>query len=220
MGELKGTIMMAAQDIFFAAKPLDNLMAMTEEFSRSMSLVEGMTIDRPPAELSITGRTFSRVDFSGVGLLRSTLTTKIRCHFVSFNLTAKSPELLTALLGSLNNLGSASDKDAGRIDPTCIGKYADAQHLESKVDPAAPSFLPIPVRILIGGDGSAKHVHVIRATNGRRDSIERALALWKFKPLEIDGRTNDIETGLLLKFTPAGGVNYTTGNRSLPNGRH
>jgi hypothetical protein len=180
-----------------------------------------MTIDRPPSELWIAGRTFSRVDFSGVGLFRSTLTTKIRCHFVSFNLTANSPELLTALLRSLDNLGPASDKDSGRIDPTCIGNYADAEHLLSKVDPAAvaPSFIPIPVRIVVGRDGSVKHVHVIRGTSGQRETIERALALWRLKPHEINGRTNEIETGLLIKFTPAGGVSYSTGNGSLPNGR-
>jgi hypothetical protein len=213
--------MVAAQDMFFAAKPFDDLMAMTGEFSRSISQVDGMTIDRPPSELRIAGRTFSRVDFSGVGLFRSTLTTKIRCHFVSFNLTAKSPELLTALLRSLDNLGPASDKDADRIDPTCIGNYADADHLLSKVDPAAvaPSLIPIPVRVVVGSDGIVKHVHVIRATSGQRDSIERALALWKLKPHEIDGRTSEIETGLLIKFTPAGGVNYSTGNGSFPNGR-
>jgi len=219
-GELKGTIMVAAQDIFFAAKPFDDLMAMTGEFSRSISQVDGMTIDRSPSELWIAGRTFSRFDFSGVGLFRSTLTAKIRCHFVSFNLTAKSPELLTALLRSLDNLGPASDKDAGRIDPTCISNYADAEHLLSKLDPAAvaPSFIPIPVRIVVGSNGNVKHVHVIRATSGQRDSIERALALWKLKPHEIDGRTNEIETGLRIKFTPAGGVIYSPGNGSLPNG--
>jgi hypothetical protein len=220
-GELNGTIMVAAQDMFFAAKPFDDLMAMTGEFSRSMSQVDGMTIDRPPSELWIAGRTFSRVDFSGVGLFRSTLITKIRCHFVSFNLTANSPELLTALVRSLDNLGPASEKDAGRIDPTCIGNYADAEHLLSKVDPAAvaPSFIPIPVRIVVGRDGSVKHVHVIRATSGQRETIERALAPWRLKPHEIDGRTNEIETGLLIKFTPAGGVSYTTANGRLRNGR-
>jgi hypothetical protein len=221
VGEFTGTIMVAAQDIFFAAKPVDDLTAMTGEFTRSISLVEGMTIDRPPGEVRIAGRLFSRVDFSGVGLFRSALTTKIRCHFVSFNLTAKTPELLAALLRSLDSLGPAGGKDAGRIDPICIRSYADAQHLLTKIDPAAvaPSSIPIPVRMVVGTDGGVQHVHVIRATSAQRDSIERALGQWKFKTHEIDGRTNEIETGLLIKFTPAGGVSYSTGGRSLPNGR-
>jgi hypothetical protein len=221
MGELTGTITVSAQDIFFAVKPLDDLMAMTGEFTRSISLVDGMTIDRPPAEVWIAGRLFSRVDFSGIGLFRSALTTKIRCHFVSFNFTAKSPELLAGLLRSLDNLGPAGDKDAGRADPVCIGNYADAEHLLTKVDPAAvaPSFIPIPVRMVVGGDGSVEHVHVIRATSAQRESIERALGQWKLRPHEVDGRSNEIETGLLIKFTPVGGVNYSTGSGSLPNGR-
>jgi hypothetical protein len=226
MDEFTGTITVAAQDIFFAAKPLGNLMAVAAEFTRSISLVDGMTIDRPPAEVLIAGRVFSRVDFSGVGLFRSALTTKIRCHFVSFNLTAKSPELLADLLRSLDNLGPAGDKDAGRMDPMCIGNYADAEHLLTKTDPAAvaPSFIPIPVRMVVGSDGSVQHVHVIRATSAQRDSIERALGQWKLKPHEVDGRTKEVETGLLIKFTPAGGVIYSTPSRptwcaTCPTGR-
>jgi hypothetical protein len=213
-GELTGTILLAAQDNFFAARPFGDAMAMADEFSRAMSKVDGMTIDRPPSEMQIAGRDFSRVDFSGVGLFRSTLITEIRCHFVSFNLTAKGPEALSALVLSLNNLGPASDSDAGRVDPMCVGHYADTQHLLTRIDPAAvsPSFVPIPVRILINPDGRVEHVHVIRATAGQRESIERALGQWKLKPPhEADARVSGIETGVLIKFTPSGGVNYSTG---------
>jgi hypothetical protein len=220
MGELTGTIMVAAQDIFFAVKPLDDLMAMTVEFTRSISLVGGMTIDRPPAEVRIAGRVFSRVDFSGVGLFRSALTTKIRCHFVSFNLTAKTPELLAGLLRSLDELGPASNQDAGRFDPMCVRNYANAEHLLSKIDPAAvsPSFIPIPVRMVVGSNGGVEHVHVIRATIAQRDSIERALGQWKLKPHEVDGRTDEIETGVLIEFEPSGTVKYLTGSRKPMNG--
>lgn len=215
-GELTGTMMVAAQDMFFATKPIDDLMAMAAEFGRSISQVDGMTIDRAPSLLPIGGRSFSRVDFSGVGLFRSTLTTKIRCHFVSFNLTAKSPELLAVMLHSLDNLGPVRDRDTARPDPMCIGDYAVAAHVMHRVDPAAvvPTFVPIPVRIVVGGNGAVEHVHVIRATNGQRDSIERALAQWKLKPDEIDGRPTEIETGLVLKFTPTGSVKYSTGSRT------
>jgi hypothetical protein len=213
MSELTGTIIVVAQDIFFAAKPLDDLMTMTEEFARSISFVDGMVIDRPPAEVRIAGLLFGRVDFSGVGLFRSALTTKIRCHFVSFNLTARSPELLADLLRSLDNLGPASVNDAGRIDPTCVKNYGDAEHILSRIDPAAvaPSFVPIPVRMIVGTDGSVEHVHVIRATSAQRDAIERALERWKLKPHEGEGRTNEIEIGLILEFGPTGTVKYSTG---------
>jgi Gram-negative bacterial TonB protein C-terminal len=210
-GDFTGTILIAAQDMFFAAKPFADAAAMADDFGRAMAQVEGMTIDRPPSEVRIAGRVYSRVDFSGVGLFRSTLITRIRCHLVGFNLTAKSPELLAALTLSLNDLGFAGN--AGRVDPMCVRNYADTEHLVTKVDPAAtgPAFTAVPVRIVVGTDGSVNHVHVIRATGGQRDSIASALAQWKFKPATVDGRATEIETGLLIEFGRAGAARYRTG---------
>jgi hypothetical protein len=211
-GELTGTVLIAAQDVFFAARPVDDVMAMAGEVGRSMAKVDGMSIDRPPAEVRIADRRFGRIDFSGAGLFRSVWIARIRCHFVSFNLTARSPELLEALVRSLDRLGPATGEDtgAGRRDPACMANYANAEHLLRKIDPAAagPDFIPIPVRIVIDADGGVKHVHVIHATAGQRDNIERALGQWKLKPYEVDRHAAEIETGLLVKFLPAGGVQY------------
>jgi hypothetical protein len=214
VGEFTGTIMITAQDKFFAVKPLDDAATMALDFSRSTAEIEGMTIDRPPSEVEIAGRRFSRVDFSGVGLFRSALITEIRCHLVSINLTAKSPALLAALAASVKNLGFRGDRDAG-TDPMCIGNYADARDLLARADPAAigPTSTPIPVRIVIGTDGSVKHVNVIRAIGSQRDSIANALGQWKFKPRETESRTAEIETGLLIEFMPAGSIRYSTENR-------
>lgn len=214
-GDFTGTILIAAQDMFFAAKPFGDAVAMADAFSRAMSEVAGMTIDRPPTEVQIAGRRFGRVDFSGVGLFRSTLITQIRCHLVSFNLTAKSLALLADLVLSLDHLGYAGDNDAGRVDPMCISNYADKEHLLAKFDPPAisPAAIPIPIRIIIGPDGAVEHVHVIHATGAQRDAIENALGQWKFKPHERGGNATEIETGLLIEFTPTGGVKYSAGNR-------
>jgi hypothetical protein len=126
-GQFTATILIAAQDAFFPIEPFADAAAMTQEFSRAMSAIDGMTIDRPPSEVQIAGRRFSRIDFSGVGLFRSTLTTEIRCHFVSFNLTAKTPELLADLVLGLNRLGYARDSDIGRVDPiTSAGQSRSA----------------------------------------------------------------------------------------------
>lgn len=203
--------MIAAQDTFFAAKALDDAMAMAHEFSRAMSEVEGMSVHRKPSEVSIAGRLFSRVDYSGVGLFRSTLHSHIRCHFVSFNLTANDSNLLANLVLSLNNLADAGGRGAANPDPMCKKNHVGKENLLTKVDPAAigPSFTPIPVRIIIGADGSVKHVHVIRATAEQRRSIETALGKWKFKPQEMDGRSAEIETGLLIEFMPAGTIKYS-----------
>jgi hypothetical protein len=204
--------------MFFATKPFADAAAMTKEFSRAMSAVEDMTIDRLPSEVQIAGRRFSGVDFSGVGLFRSTLIAEIRCHFVSFNLTAKNHELLADLVLSLNRLRYAADSDIGRGDPMCIRNYADKEHLLANVDPPpiAPTLILIPVRIVIGSDGTVDHVHVICATIAQRTSIENALGQWKFKPYESERRAIQIETGLLIEFTPQGGVKYSTGNRRPP----
>ncbi len=220
IGELTGTIMIAAQDEFFAAKPFGDAAAMAHEFSRAMSEIGGVTIDRPPSEVAIADRRFSRVDFSGVGLYRSTLITEIRCHLVSFNLAAKSPELLAALVLSLNKLGFISDRDTGKADPLCRGNFADRRYLLVRVDPAAfgTTFTSIPIRIVIGPDGSVKHVHVIHANGAQRDSIATALRQWKFKPREMDSRAVEIETGLRIEFMPAGSIRYSTENRTTLNG--
>jgi hypothetical protein len=214
-GEQTGTILIAAQDMFFAANAFRDATTMAHEIGRAMSEIAGMTIDRQPSEATIAGRPFSRVDFSGVGLFRSTLITQIRCHLVSFNLTANNPDLLAMLVLSLDNLGRAGDRGAGDPDPVCIKNQAPTEHLLTRVDPPAIApFVPIPVRIIIEASGSVKHVHAIRATADQRNAIETALGQWKFQPPEVDGRVAEIETGLLIEFTPVGAVKYLAGDRA------
>jgi hypothetical protein len=199
--------------MFFAAKAFRDPMSMAHEVNRTMAILPGMTIDRQPAEVMISGRTFSRVDFSGVGLFRSTWITQIRCHLASFSLMANKPELLAALTLSLHNIAYARDRADDNRDPVCIDNYADAKNLLTKIDPPAigPTFVPIPIRIIIGADGSVKDVHVISATVEQRNSIERAIAQWKFRPREMDGRADEIETGVLIEFRPGGVVRYSAG---------
>jgi hypothetical protein len=157
-GDFTGTIVITAQDKFFAAKQFGDAAAMAHDLSGAMSELEGMTIDRPPSEVRIAGRRFSRIDFSGVGLFRSTLITEIRCHLVSFNLTAKSPELLAALALSLDKLGFAGDGGAGTVDPPCVGDYANTEHLLAKVRS--------------GGDRSDLHSHPGSDRRGHRRQRE------------------------------------------------
>ena len=205
-GALTGTVLIAAQDNFFAAVALEDVRTAARDFSQSIAKVSGMTIDRPPAEVVIANRAFTRVDFSGVGLFRSTFFTSNRCHLVSFNFTAKSPELLATLVSSLDRIGGARDGEAAMPDPGCVRDQAAPQNVLTKVDPAGsdPKFMPIPVRLVIGADGAVKHVHVIHATAQQRSSIESALARWTFKPRKGDGGAGEVETGLLIEFTPSG----------------
>jgi hypothetical protein len=202
--ELTGKLLIAAQDMFFADKPHGD--AVANDFRQAISQVEGMTIDREPAEVRIGDRLLQRVDFSGVGLYRAMFVAEIRCHLVSFNLTARDPELLASLALSLNDLSFAGGRDGAASVALCVKNYAVEDNLLSKVEPAivGPIVTPIPVRIIVGTDGVVKHVHVIRATAEQRKSIETALHLWKFRPYQVEGRAVDVETGLVFQFKPSG----------------
>jgi len=214
-GEPTGTILIAAQDLFFVEPTRGDMAAAAREFTAQISKIAGMQVDRPPVEVTIAARSFSRVDFSGVGLYRSTFFTQSRCHHVMFNLTANSPERLAALVATLDRLGAARASAAESPDPPCRRGQATREHLLSKVDPApsGPTFTPIPVRIVVGQDGGVKHVHVIRASGEQRRGIEAALGQWKFRPPAIDGRATEVETGLLIEFRAEGAVAYLAGER-------
>jgi hypothetical protein len=201
--ELNATILIAAQDLFFTSKPYGDMAEMARDFRQAMSEVDGMTIDREPTEVKVEDRLLHRVDFSGVGLYRATFTTAIRCHAVSFNLTARTPELLENLGLSIDRL-SARGKRPDSF-PHCIGNYAVADNVLKRVEPvpAGATFVPIPVRIIVDGTGRVRHVHVIRASAEQRQSIEQALRQWTFKPYQLNGRTVEIETGLVFRFAPA-----------------
>jgi hypothetical protein len=202
ISELTGTILITAQDMFFAAKSPRDAASAANDFRHAISEVDGMTIDREPLEVRIADRLIQRVDFSGVGLYRAMLVAEIRCHLVSFNLTARDPELLASLARSLDNLSFAGGRDAASSVPVCVKNYAVGDNLLSKVEPAISGSIatPIPVRIIIGADGGVKHVHVIRATAEQRTSIEGALRQWRFRPYEIEGKAVEIETGVVFQL--------------------
>jgi hypothetical protein len=187
---------------------------MAQELGRETAKLEGMTIDRAPSEVSIAGRRFSRIDTSGFGLFQSSWITQSRCHLVSFNVTAKSEQQRADLALTLSKLAAARASGEGNPDPVCLKNQADTKNLLTRVDPApiAP-FAPIPVRVIIGRDGSVKHVNVVRGSAAQRTAIENALGQWKFKPPAIDGRPAEVETGLVIEFTAQGQVKYSTGDR-------
>jgi hypothetical protein len=200
--ELDAAILISAQDSFFGSSTQASLAATMHDFQQGISSIDGMTIDREVTEATIAGRAFYRVDYSGVGLFRAAIATEIRCHVVSFNLTARLPESLKHLIDSLDHL-SLGRSGSDPSPPPCVKDYATGNNVLRKVAPvlAGPKFTRIPVRIIIGADGSVKHVHVIRASADQRRNIEEALYRWKLKPYEVGGRPSPIETGLVFKFT-------------------
>jgi hypothetical protein len=201
--ELTGTILMAAQDKFFGTNTHATASDIARDFRRAMSNIDGMTIDRELTEMKVADHVLYRVDYSGVGLYRAAISTESRCHIVSFNVTTRDPTLLATLVHSLDSLSFAARGHGGSSPPPCVQDYAVGDNVLHKVTPVSvgPKFTPIPVRIIVGTDGSVKHVHVIRATTEQRRSIEEALYQWKLKPYEINGRFVPVETGLIFKFT-------------------
>jgi hypothetical protein len=211
-GEPRGTILIAAQDLFFAAKPMADAMALVADLRRSAARTDGLKAETEPRQVTIAGHSFARVDIGGVVLSRIVLATDIRCHIVSFTFASPDPQLLEALAASLDKLSLPAEasatgtgtSEAGSSVPVCIANYATDATVLRRVPPAAvgPKFTQIPVRVIIGRDGRVKHVHVIRAFPGQAKSIEDALAQWEFKPYAVRGQPVEVETGLVFEFKP------------------
>jgi len=200
--ERPGTMLVAAQDEFFVAEPPGPSAKMVERLRSTISETDGMTVDREPVEVKISGRQFTRLDFSGVGLYRMVLVTESRCHFVSFNLTTADSYQRARVAQSLNALSLTEPGDSTHSVPVCIKDYATPEHVVSRIDPtpAAPKFTPVPVRVIIGADGRVRHIHVIRGSAEQKQSIAAALTEWRFRPLTMDGRPVEVETGLTFQF--------------------
>jgi len=201
--DFAGTVLVVAQDMFFAPDSSDDVKNVVAEFRHVMSTVDGMTIDREPAPVSVGGHPGYRIDFSGVGLFRSTFAIEIRCHVVTFNLTTRDPELLASLARSLDNLDSVRKETSDPV-PECVRDYA-TENVVHRVEPHGVSTKPVsvPVRMIVAADGSVKHVHVIRASAAQRQNIEDAVRQWKFKSYVKEGHPVEVETGMVFNLKPA-----------------
>jgi hypothetical protein len=197
-----GTLLVAAQDMFFAPDTADDLKNVVAEIRQMMSSIDGMTVDREPEPMRVGGYPGYRLDFSGVGLFRSTVAIEIRCHVLMFNLTSRDPQLLAGLVKSLDDLGAVRNNQDSA--PECLKGYASENVLQ-RVEPEGTGGRAelIPVRMIVATDGSVKHVHVIRASAAQRRNIEEAVRQWKFKPYVKQGHPVEVETGVLFNLKPA-----------------
>src|SRR5215831_14997693 len=66
-GKFDAMVLVAAQDLFFMAKPFADATEMAQDIARSRSALTGMTVDHAPTALTLAGRSFARVDVSGFG---------------------------------------------------------------------------------------------------------------------------------------------------------
>jgi hypothetical protein len=203
MREFAGTVLVVAQDMFFAPDASGDVKNVVAEFRQVMSAVDGMTIDREPVPVNVGGHPGYRIDFSGVGLFRAMFAIEIRCHVISFNLTSRDPELLASLVRSLDSLDSVRKEEASAPVPECLKDYV-SENVVSRVEPegVGAKAVSIPVRMIVATDGSVKHVHVIRASAAQRRNIEEAVRQWKFKPPVKQGHPVEVETGVMFNLRP------------------
>ena len=201
--DFAGTVLVVAQDMFFAPDSSDDVRNVVAEFRQVMSAVDGMTIDREPAPVNVGGHPGYRIDFSGVGLFRSMFAIEIRCHVVTFNLTSRDPELLASLARSLDNIDSVRKEEISDPVPECLRDYA-SENIVHRVEPdgVGAKAVSIPVRMIVATDGSVKHVHVIRTFAAQRRNIEEAVRQWKFKPYVKQGHPVEVETGVMFNLKP------------------
>jgi hypothetical protein len=82
--------------------------------------------------------------------------------------------------------------------PICVKDYATPENLIEREDPvfSEQRFNPVPVRIVIDGEGKVKHVHFLSVFPEQARSISDALSHWRFKPYLSNGKAAEVETGL------------------------
>ena len=194
-----GSVLIAAQDLFFGDKPFTDATGMTDSLRAGLDDVPDLHIDPTARAVEIGGRAFRRLDYDAGGLYRSWLATDLRCHVVLFALTAPSPDARAKLAGQLGTL-SFTDPAA----PACLANYATDETLLHKVEPPEikPKGMRLPARIIIDADGVVRQIHVLRAAPAITDEIAAALMQWRFRPYAPDGHPMTLETGLLIGEPP------------------
>ena len=207
-GTSRGSILIAAQDMFFTLTRAKNALELTNYTQEN--LIPEYKVEQPPTELRIANHSFVRFDYgSSVAELHwRVLATQIRCHVVQFIFTSRDTELAEQLMREMNQIklpaeaGATSGTGGGNV-PTCIKDYASGDNVLERVDPlfAERRFNPVPVRIIIDKKGKIKHIHFLSAFPDQAKAITDALLQWRFRPYLRDGKPVDVETGIM--FGPA-----------------
>ncbi|HLJ86826.1 MAG TPA: hypothetical protein VKZ53_08375 [Candidatus Angelobacter sp.] len=208
-GAVRGSVLIAAQDLFFGPAPASDAMELIK--FTSDKLQPDYKVERAPAEVKIAGRPFVRFDYMSpvAGLHWYFLATEIRCHAVEFILTSQNTELLESMIKGMDAIklppeASATSGTGGGAAPVCIKDYA-TNNVVRKVEPILGErrYSSIPVRVIIGKEGKVKHIHFINAFPDQAKVITDALMQWTFKPYLRNGQPAEVETGLMFGLIPA-----------------
>jgi len=204
-GPIKGSILVAAQDLFFALVPAANAKELIK-YTKD-NLKPDYKVEEEPTEVKIANHSFVSFEYvaPAADLHWYILATEIRCHMVQFIFTSSDTQLLKNLVQDMNKMKLPMEADlvsgtGGGNSPVCIKDYATDENMINKVDPVLGEgrFNPIPVRIIIDKGGNVKNVHFLSAFPEQSKTIQDALLQWKFKPYLQDGQPVEVETGIMF----------------------
>jgi hypothetical protein len=197
----RGSVLIAAQDLFFAPAPASSPLALVN-YAKAHLLPE-YKVERAPVEVSIAGHSFVRFDYASLvaELHWRVLATQIRCHVVQFVFTSRDIQLAESLIQQMNQMKLPAE---GNSTPVCVKDYARDDNLTEKIDPVFTEhrFNPVPVRIVIDKDGRVKHIHFLSAFPDQAKAITDALLQWRFRPYLRDGLASEVETGIMFGHAP------------------
>ena len=149
------------------------------------------------------GHSFVRMEYASraTDLHWYVLATQIRCHTVQFIFTSRDPHVIKGLVRAMSGITLSAEADPSAGDaPVCIENYASGTNILSQVTPyfTERRFNRLPVRLIIDTNGRVKHIHFISAFPDQSKIITDALQQWRFMPYSIDGRSVELETGILF----------------------
>jgi len=207
-GASRGSILIAAQDMFFTLTPAGNALELINYNKESLNA--DYKVEQPPTLVRIANHSFVRFDYgSPVAELHwHVLATQIRCHMVQFVFTSRDTKLVESLIQEMSKMtlpaeaGPISGKGGGDV-PVCIKDYAGGENVMERIDPVSGErrFNLAPVRIIIDKQGKVKHIHFLSAFPDQVKAITDALFQWRFRPYLRDGKPVEVETGIM--FGPA-----------------
>jgi hypothetical protein len=208
-GTSRGSILIAAQDLFFTPTRAKSALEMV--LYTNDNLQADYKVERPPTGVKIAGHPFVRFDyFSPVADLHwHVLATQSRCHVIEFVFTSRDAKLTESLIQEMDKMQLPSEAglsagDGGGDVPVCIQDYARQENIIERVDPVFTErrFNPVPVRIIISKEGKVKHIHFLSAFPDQAKAITDTLSQWKFRPYLRDGQPVEVETGILFGRAP------------------
>jgi Gram-negative bacterial TonB protein C-terminal len=208
-GTILGSILIAAQDLFFTFIPARNALELVNHNKDKLNAE--YTVEQPPTLVTTASHSFVRFDYgSPVAEIHwHVLATQIRCHMVQFVFTSRDIKLMEALIQEMDKMnlpaeaGPISGRGGGDV-PVCIKDYASGENVMERADPvfAERRFNPVPVRIVIDKEGKVKHIHFLSAFPDQAKAITDALSQWRFRPYLRDGKPVEVETGIMFGRAP------------------